>query len=779
MFKANGAVSQAHMSASSRLLSAGIAAVCFFAIATTTPALAQTRSIIIQSFGEPPRELIKYVAEIGVPDVIDLAAGQAALDRASGRCGYRSPDSLAALAESIVAQNGDRFATEVATRVPITVKTQLVLPACIVYVTRKEVTVGSNQGIGQAVSKELKVAYVPSNKVAWGAFYDSLCKDENNRGVVSCKSSDNLNPTLQPGTIVFPVGTATTLLRIKPEKDFAQILKLELPDQLAAAQVATNGLFQVTAALAKTPQVRPIQPGQCAEPDSPSQPFDIVTFYKLAEAYAQAATALTNGARRHAVLTLIDTGTDRDTRWIENRIFRTGTGVDLLADSSNAQRPLDDTKQALREHTITPDFERNYPIAEYYMVDNDRIANPVDVNPLHGTFVANIALGGPSIASASPSVLPKDWPKLRVFRALVKYEESPDKYALNFEALENALKFVVARGRGEDAPYQVVNMSVATTVSPQLRRLFKDATAKTLFVVAAGNEGKEIFDGPGGSVTDTFPSAFGGLHSEAGTSVVSVAALGENRRTAWEWTNHSKQFVDLFAWGECQPVQSNNDGVIWAKGTSVAAPWVTLTAEAIYEGTMPLEGHAHPAYIKNRILSSGRASQELAEDSESGAILDPVRAVDVAVDHFTLASGTNVRGLVDYNQSDSPCSDILAFRNISRLESSQTINKLKFRVRDQSYTGTPQQTGLHPCKLGSSDLKVVVYPDTTFEAAVASHKLGQPMTIYFRDITDYVARDRGDRPDWTPEFLLKHPTFGPLLVSTTKIVAHQSASGGN
>src|SRR5262249_54528250 len=103
MLRAKGAASRSCVS-----IGVHIATACISLIAISTSALAQTRSITLQSFGEASDELIKYIAEIGVPNVINLSAGQTALDTSVGKCGYRSPQSVAALADSIVVENKER-----------------------------------------------------------------------------------------------------------------------------------------------------------------------------------------------------------------------------------------------------------------------------------------------------------------------------------------------------------------------------------------------------------------------------------------------------------------------------------------------------------------------------------------------------------------------------------------------------------------------------------------------------------------------------------------------
>ena len=71
-------------------------------------------------------------------------------------------------------------------------------------------------------------------------------------------------------------------------------------------------------------------------------------------------------------------------------------------------------------------------------------------------------------------------------------------------------------------------------------------------------------------------------------------------------------------------------------------------------------------------MSSVSPDPPFAFLAESGVHLDPLRAIDVLFDHirFRTKDGPDrfVRALIDYNQSEKPCSGVQGIRNVARYE---------------------------------------------------------------------------------------------------------------
>ena len=218
-----------------------------------------------------------------------------------------------------------------------------------------------------------------------------------------------------------------------------------------------------------------------------------------------------------------------------------------------------------------------------------------DVNRLHGTYVAMVALGGLSFLPLVDTFgLDLELGPLNVFKEDPRFCEqdgvrvSCPRYSIRSEALLNVIR--AARDIGA-----IVNLSVgrASPIASIESELGRDD--RVLFVSAAGNDGVDLsLDG----ARREYPAQYGG----DAPNLVTVAALDGERLAGF--SNFGANHVDIAAPGCNQRVlEYRADGDVlterFVAGTSFAAPWVSFTAALLKSYWRD----ATPSDLKRRLLT--------------------------------------------------------------------------------------------------------------------------------------------------------------------------------
>lgn len=203
----------------------------------------------------------------------------------------------------------------------------------------------------------------------------------------------------------------------------------------------------------------------------------------------------------------------------------------------------------------------------------------------HGTHVAGLILGGDTAGLGSGLF------DLGENDAWLKMTIVPLSDGKRFVSRTALSSFVELKLQDVD----ITNFSVK--YGPKAEVVLRDLVEegrKTLFVVAAGNNGRDVMAQKDGE-ENIFPAAFGGTGSR---NVVTVAAEdGSGNLT--DFTNHSPSLVDIAAPGCNIPSWLDGANSSPLSGTSQAAPLVTFTAALLSHRKLT------PYQIKRRIMLSG------------------------------------------------------------------------------------------------------------------------------------------------------------------------------
>ena len=202
----------------------------------------------------------------------------------------------------------------------------------------------------------------------------------------------------------------------------------------------------------------------------------------------------------------------------------------------------------------------------------------------HGTQVASIALGGPSLIGLLDSIDVRL--RLAPFNILTR------NGSVGLTNLSDAIAIA-------DNTNAVVNLSVGRQEPFVEIKAALESRSDVVLVVAAGNEGDSL------QTRRVYPASQGG--DNAGRlNVLTVAALDNDGRLA-AFSNYGWRYVDIAAPGCLQRAyerDANGYRVVEVSGTSFAAPHVSFTA-ALLRAVWPM---AVPSRVKRRILSGADIS---------------------------------------------------------------------------------------------------------------------------------------------------------------------------
>jgi subtilisin family serine protease len=210
--------------------------------------------------------------------------------------------------------------------------------------------------------------------------------------------------------------------------------------------------------------------------------------------------------------------------------------------------------------------------------------------------------------------------------------------SFDFTAAQNAIEAGITKN------IQIFNLSLFGPYSQLLQEDLarKDRVNSRIFIIAAGNDGKNLDGQQNKSMHRTFRNEDGtGLQS-----VIFVAALADNGKLA-DFSNYGKSVVQIAAPGVeiSSTIHPSDFGPL--SGTSQAAPLVTFAA-AILKAENP--GMQPPA-IKNRLLNTCDFDDKLKEQVANGCKLNLLKTIVCGSDLVELRKdGTLIRGDISSKQ---------------------------------------------------------------------------------------------------------------------------------
>jgi subtilisin family serine protease len=257
-------------------------------------------------------------------------------------------------------------------------------------------------------------------------------------------------------------------------------------------------------------------------------------------------------------------------------------------------------------------------------------------DPMHGTEVAALLLGGPFLSKLQ-AIGPRriQLVSRRIYTQTV-LDDGKTFYSAEPDVMDSISNQILDGA-------QIVNLSLKTSLSfPDLKTQARDPSARALFIAAAGNRDGQLAD-PEKAV---YPAMYGGVGAR---NLLVVAALDGEGGLA-QFSNYGTEYVEIGAPGCLVPTLSAvlgaggrtiNFDLVQVTGTSVATPLVAFGA-ALLKSERAGTREMLPIQVKRRLLASADLRTTLTRSIADGRALNIVKAASVFHDVVELKDASRL-----------------------------------------------------------------------------------------------------------------------------------------
>jgi hypothetical protein len=256
---------------------------------------------------------------------------------------------------------------------------------------------------------------------------------------------------------------------------------------------------------------------------------------------------------------------------------------------------------------LNQDSDDNAFNGDRYGIDADGGGNispyPTDAHHMHGTQVADSALGGATLRAKFAALY--DLVKLSFVKIYVK--DSGGAVSVRDSTFLDAMRDIK-----HHADAQVVNYSVGSgsrNSTADFEGVLAQAVQREFLVVlAAGNSPVDLGEFP------SYPASFGGNGSYLSSWIITVGAVTPDGGIA-PFSSWSSSRVDMLAPGCRIPFAYPGQPETVLHGTSFAAPFVSFSAAVVHALGVPVPK------VKRRLIASADFRPQLSERTRFGGIV--------------------------------------------------------------------------------------------------------------------------------------------------------------
>jgi Subtilase family len=350
---------------------------------------------------------------------------------------------------------------------------------------------------------------------------------------------------------------------------------------------------------------------ECTQGSAETPPFDVALLDSRYLEEEKAKLAFDQEPVKNVVVGIIDTGLSKvGDDFFDARFFAKNSAEQQA--QHNGISNIDEDSNGIVDDIFGMNVANETGFIEPFATSGPIIA--------HGTEMAAIILGGPSVAGtwvggsrAQPVV------RLKIVNIASATVAGAN---VGSEKMSGAIDYLAKQS------VSVANMSLKNNRDIESVSRSIGAKPDVLFVVAAGNSqtgaGQDLRFSP-----TVFPARYGGRSGEHKLNVITVGAHDLKGKKAG-FSNFSDQFVDLFAPGCSVPTRNDKGEKVKVNGTSPAAAAVSFTAALLRS-----LGIAEPKKIKNRLLVSVDVDSDLQNLALTSGRLNVIRAISIYHDVVT------------------------------------------------------------------------------------------------------------------------------------------------